>query len=38
VRGGLVFTTGIVITPRQPLNDARLYLGNGVRRRRDRRA
>jgi hypothetical protein len=28
-RGGLVFTTGIVITPRQPLNDARLYLGNG---------
>jgi hypothetical protein len=29
VRGGLVFTTDIVITPHQPLNDARLYLSNG---------
>ena len=29
VRGGLVFTTEIVITPRQPLQDARLYLDNG---------
>jgi hypothetical protein len=26
VRGGLVFTTEIVITPRQQLQDARLYL------------
>jgi hypothetical protein len=29
VRGGLVFTTEIVITPRQQLTDARLYLNNG---------
>jgi hypothetical protein len=29
VRGGLVFTTEIVITPRQLLHDARLYLDNG---------
>ena len=29
VRGGLMFTTEIVITPRQPLHDARLYLDNG---------
>jgi hypothetical protein len=28
VRGGLVFTTEIVITPRQQLTDARLYLDN----------
>ena len=29
VRGGLVFTTEIVITPRVPLRDAKLYLDNG---------
>ena len=29
VRGGLLFTTDIVITPRRQLTDARLYLGNG---------
>jgi hypothetical protein len=29
VRGGLVFTTEIVITPRHQLHDARLYLDNG---------
>lgn len=29
VRGGLLFTTGIVITPRRQLTDARLYLSNG---------
>lgn len=29
LRGGLSFTTGIVITPRRPLKDARLYLDNG---------
>lgn len=29
VRGGLVFTTEIVITPRQQLHDAKLYLDNG---------
>src|SRR5436190_15641805 len=29
VSGGLVFTTEIVITPRQQLQDARLYLDNG---------
>jgi hypothetical protein len=29
VRGGLVFTTEIVITPHQQLHDARLYLDNG---------
>jgi hypothetical protein len=29
VRGGLVFTTEIVITPRQQLQDARLYLDSG---------
>jgi hypothetical protein len=29
VRGGLVFTTEIVITPRVPLQDAKLYLDNG---------
>jgi hypothetical protein len=29
VRGGLVFTTEIVITPHQSLQDARLYLDNG---------
>jgi hypothetical protein len=29
VRGGLVFTTEIVITAHQPLHDARLYLDNG---------
>ena len=29
VRGGLVFTTQIVITPHQQLHDARLYLDNG---------
>jgi hypothetical protein len=29
VRGGLVFTTEIVITPHQQLNDAQLYLDNG---------
>jgi hypothetical protein len=29
VRGGVVFTTEIVITPHQQLRDARLYLGNG---------
>ncbi len=29
VRGGLVFTTDIVITPRQQLTDARLHLNNG---------
>jgi hypothetical protein len=29
VRGGLIFTTEIVITPRLPLSDARLYLDNG---------
>jgi hypothetical protein len=29
VRGGLVFTTEIVITPHQQLQDARLYLDNG---------
>ncbi len=29
VRGGLVFTTEIVITPRQRVHDARLYLDNG---------
>jgi hypothetical protein len=29
VRGGLIFTTEIAITPRQPLHDARLYLDNG---------
>jgi hypothetical protein len=29
VRGGLVFTTEIVITPHQSLRDARLYLDNG---------
>ena len=29
LRGGLVFTTEIVITPRQQLGDARLYLDNG---------
>jgi hypothetical protein len=28
-RGGLVFTTHIVITPHQPLRDAKLYLSNG---------
>ena len=29
VRGGLMFTTEIVITPHRPLADARLYLDNG---------
>jgi hypothetical protein len=29
VRGGLVFTTEIMITPHQPLHDARLYLDSG---------
>jgi hypothetical protein len=29
LRGGLLFTTEIVITPRSPLSDARLYLDNG---------
>jgi hypothetical protein len=29
VRGGLIFTTEIVITPRRPLHDAKLYLDNG---------
>jgi hypothetical protein len=29
LRGGLSFTTDIVITPRRPLKDARLYLDNG---------
>jgi hypothetical protein len=29
VRGGLVFTTEIVITPHRQLHDARLYLDNG---------
>jgi hypothetical protein len=29
VRGGLVFTTEIVITPHQQVHDAKLYLGNG---------
>jgi hypothetical protein len=29
VRGGLIFTTEIVITPHVPLHDARLYLGTG---------
>jgi hypothetical protein len=29
VRGGLTFTTEIVITPHQQMNDARLYLDNG---------
>jgi hypothetical protein len=29
VRGGLMFTTEIVITPRQQLHDARLYLDDG---------
>jgi hypothetical protein len=29
VRGGLVFTTEIQVTPREPLQDARLYLDNG---------
>jgi hypothetical protein len=29
VRGGLVFTTEIVITPHQELRDAKLYLANG---------
>jgi hypothetical protein len=29
VRGGLVFTTEIVITAARPLRDARLYLGDG---------
>ena len=29
MRGGLVFTTEIVITPHQSLQDARLYLDNG---------
>jgi hypothetical protein len=29
VRGGLMFTTEIVITPRQQLHDARLYLADG---------
>jgi hypothetical protein len=29
IRGGLIFTTEIVITPRQQLHDAQLYLGNG---------
>jgi hypothetical protein len=29
VRGGLVFTTEIVITPHRQLRDARLYLDNG---------
>jgi hypothetical protein len=29
VRGGLIFTTEIVITPRQQLQDARLYLDDG---------
>jgi hypothetical protein len=29
VRGGLVFTTEITITPRQALTDAQLYLDNG---------
>jgi hypothetical protein len=29
VRGGLVFTTEITITPHQPLHDARLYLDSG---------
>jgi|SRR5882724_855914 len=30
VGGGLVFTTEIQITPRQPLQNARLYLENGL--------
>lgn len=29
VRGGLIFTSEIVITPHRQLNDARLYLDNG---------
>jgi hypothetical protein len=29
VRGGLIFTTEIAITPHQQLHDARLYLGDG---------
>jgi hypothetical protein len=29
VRGGLIFTTEIQVTPREPLQDARLYLDNG---------
>ena len=29
IRGGLIFTTEIVITPHQQLHDARLYLNNG---------
>jgi hypothetical protein len=29
LRGGLSFTTDIVITPHRPLKDARLYLDNG---------
>jgi hypothetical protein len=29
VRGGVIFTTEIVITPHRQLHDARLYLGNG---------
>ena len=29
VRGGLIFTTEIVITPHRPLQDARLYLDGG---------
>jgi hypothetical protein len=29
VRGGLIFTTEIQITPHQPLQDARLYLASG---------
>ena len=29
VRGGLIFTTEIAITPHQQLNDTRLYLGDG---------
>jgi hypothetical protein len=29
VRGGLIFTTEITITPHAPLQDAKLYLNNG---------
>lgn len=29
LRGGLIFTTGITITPHAPLQDAQLYLSNG---------
>jgi hypothetical protein len=29
IRGGLIFTTEVEITPHEQLRDARLYLGNG---------